>query len=354
MTMQNPFVNPAFNASSLTDAINLIPNRWGRLNELNVFPIRGVMTTNITVEEQNGILSLIPTRERGAPPSVAERAKRKRRSFDIPYIPHEDHIEAADIQNLIAFGSENQLQTMAAYLNDRLMELRAKHDQTLEWLRFGALKGKVLDADGSTELYDWFSEFGVTEVTSFTDPMTNLNKKLKIDFKLGTSSTNVLQKIMDIKRHVEANLQGENMSRIRIFVDNSFYAKLTSHSKIKEIYQNWAGAPQGIAGDDRSGFQPVPGVIFEEYNAVSTGSDGNAKRYIAVDEGHGYPEGTTQTFRTYVAPGTFNETVNRLGQQFYVKAVEAKYGIGWDIHTQQSPLPICLRPGLLVHVHSSD
>ena len=36
--MQNPFDNPGFAMASLTAAINLIPNRYGRLEQLGLFP----------------------------------------------------------------------------------------------------------------------------------------------------------------------------------------------------------------------------------------------------------------------------------------------------------------------------
>lgn len=35
--MQNPFHNPAFSMAALTAAINILPNRYGRLEELNLF-----------------------------------------------------------------------------------------------------------------------------------------------------------------------------------------------------------------------------------------------------------------------------------------------------------------------------
>ena len=38
--MQNPFENPGFSMASLTAAINLLPNRYGRLEQLNLFPAK--------------------------------------------------------------------------------------------------------------------------------------------------------------------------------------------------------------------------------------------------------------------------------------------------------------------------
>jgi len=37
MPLNNPFANPAFGMASLTAAINLLPNRYGRLEELGLF-----------------------------------------------------------------------------------------------------------------------------------------------------------------------------------------------------------------------------------------------------------------------------------------------------------------------------
>ena len=45
--MQNPFENPGFSMASLTAAINLLPNRYGRLEQLNLFPAKPVRTRQI-------------------------------------------------------------------------------------------------------------------------------------------------------------------------------------------------------------------------------------------------------------------------------------------------------------------
>ena len=59
--MQNPFQNPAFSMTSLTSAINILPNTYGRLEQLNLMPPNPVRFRAITVEEQNGVLNLLPT-----------------------------------------------------------------------------------------------------------------------------------------------------------------------------------------------------------------------------------------------------------------------------------------------------
>ena len=52
--------------------------------------------------------------------------------------------------------------------------------------------------------------------------------------------------------------------------------------------------------------------------------------------------------RRYFSPADFNETVNTLGQPVYAKQEPRKFERGTDLHTQNNPLPMCHRPGVLV------
>lgn len=156
--MQNPFSNPAFNMTALTAAINILPINFGRTESLKLFPSKSVRFRHITIEEQNGVLSLLPTQAPGAPATVGKRGKRKVRTFTIPHIPHDDVVLPEEVQGIRAFGSENELVALADVVTDHLQSMRNKHAITLEHLRMGALKGIILDADGS-ELLNLYNEF---------------------------------------------------------------------------------------------------------------------------------------------------------------------------------------------------
>ena len=86
------------------------------------------------------------------------------RSFTIPHIPHDDVVLPEEVQGIRAFGSETELQAMANVITDHLQNMRNKHAITLEHLRMGALKGNILDSDGST-LYNLYNEFEITPKT---------------------------------------------------------------------------------------------------------------------------------------------------------------------------------------------
>jgi hypothetical protein len=150
------FSNNAFSVISLTDAVNKMPFVPGRIGQLGLFEEKGVSTTSIMIEEKEGSLTLIETSQRGGPAQQNKHNKRKARSLAIPHIALEDTIQADEIQNVRAFGSEAQLEGVQSVVNSRLGEIMPKHDATLEHLRIGAIKGQILDADGVTVLYDLF------------------------------------------------------------------------------------------------------------------------------------------------------------------------------------------------------
>ncbi len=334
--MQNPFDNPGFGMASLTTAINLIPNRYGRLEALNLFPFKPVRFHQVLVEERNGVLTLLPTVAVGGPSTVGVRDKRRLRSFVVPHIPHDDVVLPEEVQGVRAFGSETETETVAGVLARHLETMRSKHAITLEHLRMGALKGIILDADG-TPLYDLYAEFKI-------DPKV-------VNFQLTTDGTNVRQKCFEVLGHIDENLLGEFMTGIHCLCSPEFFGKLVGHPKVEKAYENYAQGAM-LRDDVRQGFA-FGGITFEEYRGQATDLAGTTRRFIAAGEAHCFPLGTVDTFSSYVAPADFNETANTLGQPLYAKQEPRKFDRGTDLHTQSNPLPMCHRPGVLVKLTMS-
>ena len=337
MAINNPFLNPAFSMASLTAAINLLPNRYDRLDQLGLFAAKPVRTRTIVLEEKAGVLNLLPSLPVGSPGTVGIRGKRTLRSFVIPHIPHDDVVLPEEVSGLRSFGTENEFASIAAVLAEHLDNMRTKHAVTLEYLRMGALKGIVLDADGRV-LVNLYDEFKITPKT--------------ISFKLNVDTTNVLEKCLDLKRYLGKSLMGERMSSVQCLVSPEFFTKLVTHPSVVDAYRLF-NESQILRSDMRSGF-PFAGVTFEEYAGEASVPDGSGgwvtKPYIEAGEAHAFPLGTIDTFATYFAPADFNETVNTLGQPIYAKQAPRHFERGTDLHTQSNPLPLCQRPALLVRL----
>lgn len=332
----NPFEQDAFNMVSLTQAINILPNRYGRVGQLGLFADKGVRTRTIIVEEQNGVLNLLPTLPVGAPGTLNKMGKRIVRTFSVPHIPLDDAILPSEYEGIREFGSEDTMKALAGVMNDHLQAARNKFDITIEYLRMGALKGIILDADGST-LYNLYTEFEISPETQ--------------DFDLDATSplADVPAKCRAVVRYIEDHLFGEVMSGVRCLCDATFFEALVSHSSVKAFYLNHSAASMLAGVDPRKGFT-FAGITFEEYRGTATDKDGNPRVFIASGEGHCFPEGTQQSFNTIYAPGDFIETVNTIGIPLYSKQEARKFNRGVDLHIQSNPLPICYRPGILVKV----
>ncbi len=339
--MQNPFDNPGFSMAGLTAAINLLPNRYGRLEQLDLFPARPVRTRQIIIEEYAGKLNLLPTRPVGSPGTVGERGTRNLRSFIVPHIPHDDVVLPEEVQGIRAFGSETEMEAISGVMARHLETMRNKHAITLEHLRMGALKGQILDADGSV-IVDLFTEF-------------KIGAQKTIPFDLANTNSEIKKHCYDLLAEIEDRLSGEFMTGVHVLCSPDFFRALTTHKEVKAAYTNWQ---QGIMliNDVRSGFT-YTGVTFEEYRgkAAYVKSDGTlgVRDFITPGEAHAFPLGTVDTFATYFAPADFNETVNTLGQPLYAKQDSRKFERGTDLHTQSNPLPMCHRPGVLVKLTAS-
>jgi hypothetical protein len=339
------FNQDAFGAIELTDAVNVVPNQYGLLQQMNLFPGQGIETTSFGVVIDNGVLNILPTRPRGSQATLAIHGKRSMKIFPIPHIPHEDNINADDIQNVImrsmGGGIDNeqlQLENLQNMVNRRQMEMRRKHNQTLEYLRMGALKGVILDADGST-IVDLFAEFGVTEKV--------------VSFELDIDSTDVVAIARSVLRYMEDNLLGDTMTSVVALCSPEFFDALIGHPEVREAYKYFnRGGPSPLTDDVRQGF-PFGGVLWQEYRgSVTRQNPDNTKttlRFIPAGECRFVPRGTGDTMMTKFGPADFLDAVNRPGIEVFSRmAVDPLLNRWALLHTQSNPLPICTRPAVLV------
>jgi hypothetical protein len=336
MLLADIFNQSPFRAVQLTANINVVPNDYGRLQQLNLFPGEGVATTGVAVQYANGTLNLLPTRVRGGPPSLGLPEKRNVRIFNIPHIPHDDLVTSGDVQSIIALGG-NVLENVEAVVNRKLLRMRRKHAITLEHLRMGALKGVILDADGST-IYNLFTEFGISETS--------------ISFVFGTNTTDIVAKCREVITHMEDNLNGEVMTGVHALCSPGFFSNLIGHATVKEAYKYYASA-QNPLRDDLRRFFAFGGIVFEEYrgsaNAVNENGTFTVRKFIPDNEARFFPVGTTETFATYFAPPDILTEANELGTEIYAdQALDPEFGRWVKLHSQSNPLPLVKRPALLV------
>ena len=327
------FSGSAFSMVALTDAINQMPFVPGRIGQLGLFREQGVSTTSVMIEEREGNLTLVETTSRGAPAVQHVANKRKARSLSVPHVALEDTILADEVQNVRAFGSENMLEGVQNVVNQRLSEMASKIDATLEHLRIGAIKGLILDADGSGVIYDLFTEFGVTAYT-------------EVDFDLDNASPApgaVKKKCHDIRRKIEDELGVVPYDHIHAMCGPDFFDDLITHPEVEKAYERWLDGAFLRQGQARGSFE-YAGILFEEYRGKVGSVD-----FTDAAKAYFFPVGVPGLFRQYNAPADFVETANTIGLPRYAKqAVDQQFARWVMLHVQSNPLPICTRPRVLM------
>ena len=323
-----------FSVVSLTNAINKMDHVPGRVGELAFAGAgEGINTYTPVVEEKSESLTLIQSSARGAPAEQETVDKRTLRSLVVPHIKLEQTINAYQIQNVRAFGSSDALVGVQAVINQQLGKLARRHDLTLEHLRFGAIKGDVLDADGSS-LANLFTVFNVTQET-------------EVDFALTTTTTDVRGKCSDVIRKMKRNAKTllPSSARVHALCSDEFFDSLINHDNVKGVYDGWAAAERRMGESYVHGIFEFGGIFFENYQ----GTDDNSTVAVAANKVHLFWANVPGLYAEYYAPGDFMETSNSIGLPRYAKLAQDMEFNRWvKLHTQQNPLPICLRPKTLM------
>jgi hypothetical protein len=333
------FIDREFAVDELTEQINIVPNMYGLVTQLGIFPPpRPLSTTYFGIERQNWSLNLLPITERGGPGTRGTVGKRDRKIFEVPQITHTDEVRVADVQNLRAYGTAAP-KFLADLYNEKLFTMAQKHFLTHEHQRLRMLtNGELIDADGSSKL-NLFTEFGVTRpVLAF-----------------GEGSDSIVKRLRRIKRYMEVNLFGEMMTGVVALCSPEFMETLFADTEVKAERQAMVqgGALQAamVISDPRSWF-PIQGITFIEYNGTFSyvAPDGSVtvNRAIASGKAHFFPSGTMQMFMQSMAPGDFEEAHNMPGQLIYAKEKRDGWGRSREILTQSNLLPFVARPQLLV------
>lgn len=324
MSVWNVFDSDAFSLNSLTAAINQVPFKPGLLGTLGVFEEQGISTTTALIEENNGVLSLVNVAPRNGVGQVVSDSKRKMFTFAVPHLPERATIMADEVQGVRAFGSESNTTSVEIKRDQRLTDMRANLDYTLESHRLAAVMGNYIDVNGAS--ISLATAFGVTAPTP-------------ISFALGTSTTKVRQKCMAALAAIETGLGGATFSGVTVLCGATFWNDLIEHPSLQNTVLNWQAA-QTLRADPRLSVD-FGGLTFMRYRGTSAVK-------VVDGEAWAFPTGVSGLFITRFAPANYIETVNTIGLPAYAKAEALPMNKGIAIEAQSNPLNLCTRPAAVV------
>lgn len=321
-----------FTTVSLSLKMVNLPHMPQRIHELNLFTEEGITTTSAYIEQLGTTLSLVPSAARGSPANATAQDKRKVIPFPSVHLPARGQVLAESIQNIRAFGSESELETVEAVVNKQLVKMRRDIDATIEFHRMGAIKGQVLDSDGTSVLLDLYTAFGVTQQTH--------------NMALTTSTTKVREQIIKAKRKSEDDLGGLMYRSMRAFCSPGFFDAFVGHGAVEAAFDRW-NSGEFLRGDVRSGFFHG-GVFWEEYRGTVGGV-----AFIPDGEAYLFPEGVPDMFVSNFAPADYMESANTMGIPYYAKQERMRMDKGIDLEAQSNPLTLNTRPRSVIKLTAS-
>lgn len=336
--------DPAFSATTLTDAFNEVTYKPGRLGELGLFDVESVDTTTVAIAKKGDILVLVPTTPRGAPGNTLDKEKANVRNFSIPHYEINDAIMAEEIQNVLAFGTDRARETMANKLAIRQRTMANSFGVTEEYARMGSVKGIVVYPTGSVDAdLNLFTEFGVSQPT-------------EIDFDLDNASPvegSFRKKCASVVRQEQDTLGGIPFTGIHVLCGDNFFDDVLSHKEVRETYKGWNEAQilrEGYIGPNRGSY-PIfefGGLVWENYRG-SVGGTG----FIGTDKCQILPLGVPGLFKSIYGPSDLNPEVeggvNQMGQRLIMPTPrERPDRKGYNLDGQMNALQICVRPQVLI------
>mgnify|MGYP000863861149 CR=1 FL=1 len=304
------------------------------LGQLGIFEPIYSRSRTIAIADRDRTLTLIPTSELGAPPEELIPEGAKVRPFNTSRLAKGSTIYAAELAGIAALPFDLQTREVSQELADRTAQIMNDLELTWEHMRFGAIQGKVLDADGST-LIDWFSEWGVAEPT-------------EINFALTTDTTDVRKKCRDVKRAMVKAAKGiwTPATRVGALVGDTFYDLLLNHKQIKEtrlVDGNRASSLEDIEGYSSI---EIEGITFINYRGTDDGST------ISIDTAKAkfFPINARGAFKVGFSPANeFKPYLNQRAREYYgLMLADTSGREAWDrVEIYSYPLFICTRPEMI-------
>ena|SRR5687768_4827005 len=310
------------------------------LGSLGIFEPVYSRSRTIAIADRDRTLSLIPTSEMGAPPEELIPEGARVRPFNTTRLAKGSTIYAAELAGITALPFATQTREVSQELADRTAMIMNDLELTWEHMRFGAIQGKVLDADGST-LIDWYEQWGVSAPA-------------EINFALTTETTDVRKKCRDVKRAMVLASKGvwTPNARIVALVGDTFYDLLVNHKQIKETRLAYEAGARSLENIEGFSSIEIEGITFINFRGTEDGTTIS----IATDKAKFFPVGIRGLFKVGYSPANeFKPYLNQRARPYYGLMLADTTGRqAWDrVEIYSYPLFICTRPEMIMTGRSS-
>lgn len=343
------FKNDAFSQANLRRVLPNMPFTPGALGQMNLFQPHYIDTETVLIYMENGMIRLIPDTLRGAPDILAERQTGEFRAVKTRRLSKKDDVRASELLGLAdqTFPLDQRLRTAAGLVNQRMGQLRTDMEATRELHRLGAIQGKLLDADGTTVLVNYFDVFGIAEPTP-------------VGVNFGTLTEDEIAAFFQAEfyipmyRSLQVRSGGTGMVpafRVGALVSDDFWFELMKHPGVREIWKLNMQA-RAIAEAQNPLVTPPLWESFTFGNVTWIHYMGALSGPLQVPDGEAiiFPIGAKDVFDVYFSPGETLSQVQGVGQELYpMLRVDPRDDPEFiELFLRSYPLYACIYPQVLM------
>lgn len=338
-------------AQELTQAINVIPNTWGLIQNMGLFKNEYKSLKNILVPRYSEDVFLLEDRNWGESAPTVVNGSRDELPLKIPHFPIKDAITPKDIDGVVNFNDIRNgvdLETVASTRLRKMNTIRRTLANTLEFSRAHMLttgevwtpSGTLRTSYGST--YNWYNEFGVVRQEMeimFSDP--SVDPKVALD---------AAADLVD-----DGFTSNETITQYLVLCSPEFFDALTSHPYVKDAvkYIDFQGLSKEILLGQLSGegFGARYQVFrFGRMTYIRYSGSIGKTRFIPAGDAYAFPR-AEGLFRTFFAPEETFESINKVASEVYWFETMDKRGTMINIEAETNFLNFMSDPASVVRLY---
>jgi len=316
--------NDAFKIRELSEYYDDRKPVPSHLGDLGIFQEKSLRTRLFAIEQKSNRLALVPSQPVNGPATAIDGNKGERIAFETIHLPLKATIYASEVEGVRDLGTEDEFKTLLSEVNERQDDMADDLDATHEHHRIGAIKGQILDADGSTVLANLNDKFNIPQSTFGTE--------------FSTAGTNVTKKVLEILNFLSSKMLGQYYQGARVLCGENFFSTFATRADVREAFARF-NSGEFLSADPRGGFK-FANIIWEQYEGQVGGT-----KFVADDDAYLIPMNTRKMFVSYFAPANHKDVVNSKGVPYYTSLKELDHGEGYEAKTQSNIFCMNRNPG---------